>query len=114
MLTNKEILQIDATVLAGLLILLTIISLEPSDKIVSVWTSPNSWALWVGLGFSFSAILSICASVINEKKHPIGEKNVRLASMAFMLTGFIFLGIIFFVVGEYQSLTNTGIINATS
>lgn len=111
MLSVREILQIDATILAGLLILTTIIPLETSDSVESVWTRQSSWALWLGLGFSLSAIVAIFASVVNVKKHPDLEKGLRFLSMAFMLTGFIFLVIIFFVIGEFRSLVNTGVIN---
>ena len=52
MLSVKEILQIDATVLAGLLILTTIIPLEISNSVQNIWTSQSSWAFWVGWGFS--------------------------------------------------------------
>ena len=56
--TYDEILQIDATVLAGLLILTTIIPLEISNSVQNIWTSQSSWAFWVGWGFSLSAIFS--------------------------------------------------------
>lgn len=111
MLSVKEILQIDATVLAGLLILTTIIPLEISNSVQNIWTSQSSWAFWVGWGFSLSAIFAICASVVDEKKRPEIEKKLRFLSMGFMLTGFIFLVIIFFVIGEFRSLVNTGVIS---
>jgi len=108
MLSVKEILQIDATILAGLLILTTIIPLEISNTVQNVWTSQSSWAYWLGWGFALSAIFAIFASITKENTQI--EKSLHFLSTVSMLTGFIFLMIIFFVIGEFRSLVNTGVI----
>lgn len=114
MFSTKEILQIDATVLAGVLILTTIISFEEiATTQASVFARPNVWLFWSGGGFSLSALFAIIASFF-EKKDTLAFFWLRLVSLSWMFAGFIFLFIIFFIIGEYQSLIRTGIISNNS
>ena len=124
MLSPKNILQIDATILAGILILLSLVFTNPSflENIEKVSDeepfidrfskTPVAWVYAIGIFFSFSACAALLMNYQEDKEKKMQEKNnksddwyrayrfLSLSSMfvgfATFFAGFIKLGEIFF------------------
>ena len=107
MLRAKEILQIDATILAGILILLTLVFssnvnlLEELEKDEAERTfysefinTPVAWIYGIGVFFSLSAVVAIAYSLKEEERD---EPEREHYSFIFLVT--YYLSIFFMVVG---------------
>ena len=115
MLQSKDILQIDATVIAGILILLTLVftsgeRIQPTETIergnilltLSAFAkTPVAWIYSIGIWFSFSAI---SATIMNFKENNGDKSRVfwysKFFSIMFMILGFANLSIGFYLVGN--------------
>ena len=107
-MTPKEIVQIDATILAGIMILLSLIltnpaSLENIEKLskdsplIDRFTeTPSAWVFPIGTMFSLSAVFAILMHV-EEKSHEENEKRgkednwykfYKIMALGGMLIGF--------------------------
>lgn len=96
LLDVKDILQINGTVIAGALVLLTFSS---TTKIVEIQTICDvSVILFVGmtvLMFSFSCISAIISSIFKSENN---EKVARLMSIFFMGMGFFVLSLAMYLI----------------
>ena len=121
-MTPKDIIQIDATILAGIMILLSLIltnpaALENIEKISEdnplfdrFTKTPAAWVFPIGGMFSLSALFAILMHV-EEKVHLENEKKgnsdswykiCRLATLGFMAFGFLLFIAGFFI--SYQKI----------
>ena len=87
MLTPKDILQIDATVLAGILILLSLIfsnsayfenieKVTKEDPLIDRFVkNPIAWVYSIGVLFSFSACTAIFMNYQETKEKAMQEKH---------------------------------------
>lgn len=102
MLRAKEILQIDATILAGILILLTLVFssnanlLEELEKDEAKRTfysefvnTPVAWIYGIGMFFSMSAVFAI---VYSQKEEERDKPEGGHYSLIFTLTYFFSIG----------------------
>jgi len=115
-MTPKEIVQIDATILAGIMILLSLIltnptSLENIEKLsednplIERFTeTPAAWVFPIGGMFSISAIFAILM-YFEEKSHEENEKTgkndnwyklCKTMALGCMLIGFVLFALGFF------------------
>ena len=96
----KEILQINATIIAGLLILLTIIFISgkslgdiSENKVLQIPFGPEDWLYYVGSLFSTSCIFAVFALVYEDNddipKYKGKYKKLMVFSIASMLAGFV-------------------------
>jgi len=113
MIKAKDILQIDATVLAGILILLTLIfsgnantldELAKDDSERTIYSeftnTPVAWIYGIGVFFAISAIFAILSSIREKDTYDSVKEH---SSDLFTATHFISLGAMFsgFVVFTY-------------
>jgi len=98
MLESSQILQVDATVIAGILILLTIKSKDLKSiplRFLGLSYTPYEAAAYVAVCFSLSAILEIVKSIA----HPDITNNVNfVAVMNILSPGLPSLGFAFVII----------------
>jgi len=115
-LTPKDILQIDATVLAGILILLSLIFANPAyfenvekvteeDPLIDRFPkNPIAWAYSIGVFFSFSACTAIFMNhqEAKEKQNKSDDwyRRYKFLSLGSMLAGFATFFVAFIKLGE--------------
>lgn len=97
-LETRDILQVNATVIMGLLILLSLSSFAESGEENPVGRTPKEIASFLILPFALSAIVIISGSfsVTWEQKEVKGARIYRVSSLAFMFVGFVWIFLLFF------------------
>jgi hypothetical protein len=95
-ISDKDILQIDATVIAGILILMTVSSfaITPQNHVqnnILPNMSPTSLAGLLIVPFSLSAILSIIHSQFETNRHHKLLVNIEGGARGGMIGGFCYL-----------------------
>lgn len=97
-LTKSELIQIDATIITGVLILLTITSLTHADPLIKnpigIWDNPKIWAAIIIIPFAISALCEF--GILTEKKYhgENAQESPKTASrngLKFALGGFVYL-----------------------
>ena len=113
MLKAKEILQIDGTIIAGLLIFATFIfvageNIEPEPKdeesFFPVWDnfveSPKAWSYGIGIFFVVSAFSAVIMSVKEDQGSDSGLYTLsRFISITMLGMGFFVFLVAFYKVG---------------
>ncbi len=99
-LENRDILQVNATVIMGLLILLSLSSFVESGEKNSINRTPQEAASFLIIPFSLSALVIIMGSFSTtlEQKEIRGVRIYHKSSLALMLVGFLWIFILFFQV----------------
>ena len=102
MLELSDILQIDATVIAGILILLTIssykVSGSDSKKFFKGFTKEGMTALVV-IAFALSALFSLGRCIVID---PITDCSLVSADLIFPIGGFFYLILIVVMIARYS------------
>lgn len=110
-ITNFQIIQIDATILAGILILLTLVFIGGESSLIEkleadktergLWDqftkTPVAWIYGIGVFFSLSAVFAI-AAIPKESD----EESSYHTTTHFIAIGFMGFGFFTFVVAFWQ------------
>ena len=96
-LSNKEIIQIDATIITGLLILLTISSFVQVGDQSPIGRTPFEVAAFLIVPFALSAFIAVAHSFITvwEQKVIKGHRAYLLFSLGLTFLGFLWIFVIF-------------------